>query len=475
MNRLSVVDEMFLRAHRGMGTPIVLQGLWRTAEPVETELLARVHEALRRGPLGRRVVRSRVPGARPHWVVNTQAHPLEFPADPIPAAALLDWADQQGEDLNPEVGPGWRLAAARLDDGGCVVALTCSHALADGRAVALAVDHALTGTPLAAPIAPQSDWADARRQWRTVLGGTARALRRGLPPRPTPVAPRQATNPATVTPPGPNPDSASTDTTSASADPTGTHTHTTPANTTSASTGPANHYPGAASAIAAGGERSSRRSSATSSAALQVPVREWNRVAVAQGGTANSLFVYLVAKLLWSSGFGADTIAASLPVDTRDEPRVDNDMAMTEVAIERADTPATLRRKARAAYEHRMTSPGGIPEELLQVIPDRWAYALAKGAGERDILCSNIGCLPDSLLSLGPHPCTGVTARAIHPGLHRDRLPRTRLSGYLTRIADTYTLALVSLDPDAIPDSAALTELARAGLAELGLTPVAIW
>ncbi|WP_067710344.1 hypothetical protein [Nocardia yamanashiensis] len=432
MNRLSVVDEMFLRAHRGMGTPIVLQGLWRTAEPVETELLARVHEALRRGPLGRRVVRSRVPGARPHWVVNTQAHPLELPVDPIPAAALLDWADQQGEDLNPEVGPGWRLAAARLDDGGCVVALTCSHALADGRAVALAVDHALTGTPLAAPGAPQSDWADARRQWRTVLGGTARALRRGLPPRPTPVAPRRATNPA-------------------------------------------NHYPGAASAIAAGGERSSWRASATSSAALQIPVRDWNRVAVAQGGTANSLFVYLVAKLLWSSGFGEDTIAASLPVDTRDEPRVDNDMAMTEVAIERADTPATLRRKARAAYEHRMTSPGGIPEELLQVIPDRWAYALAKGAGERDILCSNIGCLPDSLLSLGPHPCTGVTARAIHPGLHRDRLPRTRLSGYLTRIADTYTLALVSLDPDAIADSAALTELARAGLAELGLAPVAIW
>ncbi|UGT39046.1 hypothetical protein LTV02_23440 [Nocardia yamanashiensis] len=498
MNRLSVVDEMFLRAHRGMGTPIVLQGLWRTAEPVETELLARVHEALRRGPLGRRVVRSRVPGARPRWVVNTQAHPLELPSDPIPVAALLDWADQQGGDLNPETGPGWRLAAAPLDDGGCVVALTCSHALADGRAVALAVDHALTGTPLAAPIAPQSDWADARRQWRTVLGGTARALRRGLPPRPTPVAPRRATNPPAVTPLAhyPGSESAATNKTAAGAHQpytgaTSTPTNTTPAGAdqthigaapahkTSDGASPADPHTGATMAFTdsagAGGGLFMRKGSATAGAALQIPVREWNRVAVARGGTANSLFVHLVADLLWASGFQGETIVASLPVDTRDEPRVDNDMAMTEVAIERADTPATLRRKARAAYEHRMTSPGGIPEELLQVIPDRWAYALAKGAGERDILCSNIGCLPDSLLSLGPHPCTGVTARAIHPGLHLDRLPRTRLSGYLTRIADTYTLALVSLDPDAIADSTALTELARAGLAELGLTPVAIW
>ncbi|WP_067816364.1 hypothetical protein [Nocardia inohanensis] len=416
MHRLSVVDEMFLRAHRGMGTPIVLQGLWRTAEPVETELLTRVHYALRHGPLGRRVVRPLVPGARPRWAINTQAHPLELTEAPIPVATLLDWADRLGADLNPEAGPGWRLAAAHLDDGGCVVALTCSHALADGRAVALAVDHALAGTPLAAPIAPRSDWADARRLWRTVLGGTARALRHGLPPRPAPAIERRAR-------------STSTD-----------------------SSAPATH-----------------------SAALQISVQDWNRAAVTRGGTANSLFVHFIANLLWDTGFTGDAIAASLPVDTRDEPRVDNDMAMTEVSIGRDDTPATLRRKARAAYEHRMTAPGGIPEEILQVVPDRWAYALAKGAGERDILCSNIGSLPDSLLSLGPHPCTGVAARAIHPGLRADRLPRTRLSGYLTRIADTYTLALVSLDPDAVPSSAHLAELTRRALAELGLTPVATW
>ncbi|MBL1075462.1 hypothetical protein JK358_13765 [Nocardia sp. 2] len=416
MNRLSVVDEIFLRAHRGMGTPIALQGIWRTADPVEPELLHRIHAALSIGPLGRRVIRSRVPGARPRWQTNSQSRPLELAEHPIPAALLLDWADRQGSELDPEFGPGWRLAAAALDDGGYAIALTCSHALADGRAVALAVDHALAGTPLAAPLAGHSDWADARRQWRTVLGGTVRALRHGIPDRPAPPAKRAA-----------------------SREP---HDTTRP-----------------------------RRSDPTTtrSAVLRIPARDWNRVAVAYGGTANSLFVHLMANMLWDSGFPSDTIVASLPVDTRDEPRVDNDMAMTEIAITRDDAPLTIRRKARAAYEHRMTSPGGMPEELLQVIPDRWAYKLAKGAGERDILCSNIGTLPDSLLTLGPHACTGVAARAIHPGLRADDLPRTRLSGYLTRIADEYTLSVVSLDPDAVRDNAALRDLAGAALSDLRL------
>ncbi|WP_306361104.1 hypothetical protein [Nocardia sp. CC227C] len=408
MNRLTVVDEMFLRAHRGMGTPIALQGIWRTADRVGPELLRGVHETLRTGPLGRRVVRSRIPGARPRWQVTGWAHPLVLAAEPLAAHTLLEWADDQGADLDPEFGPGWRLSAAPLDDGGSIVALTCSHALADGRALALAVDSALAGTPLAASPPPHSDWADARRQWSIVLGGTARALRRGIPRRPPGAAARE----------------------------------------------PLSDHPDAVPC----------------SAVLQIPARDWNRVAVAHGGTANSLFVHAVANMLWSTGFPEHEIAVSLPVDTRDEPRVDNDLAMTEIAVRRTDTPATIRHRARAAYEHRMTGPGGMPEELLQVIPDRWAHTLARGAGERDILCSNIGTLPDSLLTLGPHQCTGVAARAIHPGLRADAFPRTRLSAYFTRIADTYTLGLVGLDPQRIPTAADLRDLAHTTLTRLGLT-----
>ncbi|MEV5838420.1 hypothetical protein [Nocardia sp. NPDC052112] len=469
--RLSVVDEIFLRTHRRLGTPIALQGLWRTADRVDPELLRRVHATLRVGPLGRRVIRPRVPGARRGWRPNTRAHPLEFTDRAIATGDLLEWADEQGANLDPEFGPGWRLSTAALADGGSIVSLTCSHALADGRALVLAVDDALGGPSLTTPSArvsgsfakapapaancpgtgrtvaaapgrsdtgepmtstagaadrsdanaaparesgeSTSDWSDAWRQWSIVARGTVRALRRGIPPRPTRAVPDR-------------------------------------------------EY-----ALSTGGK-------IAHSVVLQCPAGDWESVAQAQGGTANSLFIALIAKMLWASGFPGATIDASLPVDTRDEPRVDNDLAMTELTIERADTPGTIREKARIAYERRMSSPGGMPEELLQVIPDRWAHALSRGAGERDMLCSNIGTVPDSLRALGPHRCTGVAARAIHPGLTANCLPRTRLSGYLCRIADTYTLAIVSLDPAHIDTPATLRTLAHETTTAFAL-PVTLW
>ncbi|MEV0687154.1 hypothetical protein AB0I35_25125 [Nocardia sp. NPDC050378] len=421
MDRLTVVDEIFLRTHRRMGTPIALQGLWRTPDTMDQALLRQIHRELSHGQLGRRVVRARVPGARRAWQPTVRAHPLDYLASdahpaPLREGEILPWADTLGADLDPEFFPGWRLSAAPLAGGGTVVALTCSHALADARglihAVALAL-RSLNGASTEPPStavastahhprrersadAARSDWADARAQWATVLGGTARALRNGVPR---------------------------------------------PPETTVFSVAPG---------------RTVR------SSLLAFDARQWDSVAAAAGGTPNSLFIYLVANILWENGFGDDTITASLPVDTRDEPRVDNDLAVTEIRIDRADTPATIRVQARDAYLRRMSAPAGLPEEILQVIPDRLAYALSKGAGERDILCSNIGTMPDALRTVGPHECTRVAARAIHPGI--TVFPRTRLCGYLSRLADTYTLALVGSDTHETLSAAANRVLSKARL-----------
>ncbi|WP_232840145.1 MULTISPECIES: hypothetical protein [Nocardia] len=454
-DRLTVVDEIFLRTHRDLGTPIALQGLWRTADHVDRASLEAVHSALRSGPLGRRVIRPAVPGARRRWQPTVRAHTFDYDERPIPISALFDWADRLGYDLDPEFGPGWRLAATRLDDGGSLVSLTCSHALADGRALVIAADRAIgsamrTGMEATVGARPErpggtpdesfgdagihgsstaradssrdrhtdpvgerefdpvrkarpyperdSDWSDAMRQWRIVLGGTARALRGG----------GARTAKRTVEP-----------------------------------------LP----------EKGPGRAAITCGAVVQCPTTEWEAAARSRGGTGNSLFIWLVANILWASGFPGDTIEASLPVDTRDEPRVDNDLAMTQIAVTRDDDPARIREKSRAAYEYRMTAPSGMPEEILQVIPDRLAHKLSAGAGERDILCSNIGPLPDSLLTLGPHRCIGVAARAIHPGLSANRVPRTKLSGYLCTIGGDVVLSLVSLDPVGIPSAAVLREL----------------
>lgn len=197
-------------------------------------------------------------------------------------------------------------------------------------------------------------------------------------------------------------------------------------------------------------------------------------MAAEYGGSANSLFVWFVAHTLWASGFPERGIEASLPVDTRDEPRIDNDLAMTGITVDPADGPAEIRAKCRLAYRRRVSSPGGLPEEILQVVPDRLAYLMSRGAGERDILCSNIGPFPSRLLTLGPYPCTGVATRAIHPGLTVARRPRTRLSGYLCRTPDEYSLTLMGLDPERIPTDSALRALA-AGTAARLTVPVTFW
>jgi hypothetical protein len=464
MDRLTVVDEIFLRTHRGMGTPIALQGLWRTPDAMEPALLQAIHDRLRLGRLGRRVVHPRVPGARRAWQPNTSAHPLDllpnraeiaendWPTTPIahdagvgplPAHAVLPWADRLGTELDPEFAPGWRLSAARLEDGGTVVALTCSHALADARGLIHAVTAALrsldrarevsTGLPSVSETrcrTTSSEWTDAFAQWVTIFGGTARALFHRLPrPSARPTTNHVARESASSSAAPPSPGS------------------------------PSDSLPAPCPATA--------RSRHPHPLLLTFDATHWDTTASTLGATPNSLFIHVIANILWHNGFPNPIITASLPVDTRDEPRVDNDLAMTEIAIERTDTPATIRDKARSAYQRRMSSPAGLPEEILQVIPDRWAYTLSKGAGERDILCSNIGTLPDAVRRVGPHDCTRVAARAIHPGI--TEFPRTQLAGYLSHLGDTYTLALVSL----AADNASLPDAIDKACAATGLHPAA--
>ena len=452
MRRLSVIDGIFLRTHQGMGTPIALQGLWRTADLVDPARLDGLHNALRRGPLGRRVVRSGVPGARDRWQISTRAHPLDMASAPLGVDEILPWADGRGAGLDPRVGPGWRLAAAPLTDGGTVVALTCSHVLADARGLVIAVEEALAtagnGTnPEPGPTRgnrpggtaqpagdPESDWGDAAETCATVLTGTARAARTALRQARAGERLRLRRRPRAM--------------------PAETRSREIPAEM------------GGAPVVPVGLQ--------VPALVVRCPGREWDRVAAASGGTPNSLFIWFVANTLWSTGFPERGIVASLPVDTRDEPRIDNELAMTEIVVAPGDDPGEIRAKSRAAYERRISSPGGLPEEFLHLVPDRVAYLLSRGAGERDILCSNIGPIPAPLHALGPHECTGVATRAIHPGLTYARRPRTRLSGYLCLFRGDYLLTLASLDPARVPDAAELHRYIADTARRIGL-PVVPW
>ncbi|MFE3293307.1 hypothetical protein ACFXGJ_21430, partial [Rhodococcus sp. NPDC059234] len=176
-----MVDEMFLRTHHGFGTPVVMQGLWRTAERVEADTLARVYRLLAAGSLGRTVIRPRIPGARPRWRPGATPWPLDYPTGAIAADAVVAWADRvAGYPVDPEAGAGWRLAAARIEGDGTVISLVCSHVLADARGLARVLADAMSGSATAPPPAPahpaRADLADAVRMYGSVGARTVRAV-----------------------------------------------------------------------------------------------------------------------------------------------------------------------------------------------------------------------------------------------------------------------------------------------------------
>ncbi|MFC0449671.1 hypothetical protein [Rhodococcus jostii] len=412
--RLSVVDEMFLRTHRGWGTPIVMQGLWRTDGWVDATTLDALTAELARGPLGRRVVRPRIPGARPRFEPSSDAFPVEY--SDIAAGSVLAWADEQGSlPVDPERGPGWRLACARPAEGGTVLSLVCSHVIADARGLAAAIAAALQGRPPSDPgggAGAVADMWDATRLARRVTEGTARAVA-GLAVSGS----RRAELRRFLHVSG------------------------------NASPGTLCHSP--------------------VSAVLDVDAEQWDAAAEQAGGTPNSLFLSVVAEAARRDG-ESRPLTISVPMDLRagdDASGTTNSVAMVEVDVSPQDTVADVRAASRAAYSApAMTSPAGFPEEMLQLVPDRVAHALTGNPGERDVLCSNIGPLPEALASVGGHRTTGIATRAVHPGVVTSR---TRLSAYLSRFGGSYTLALESLDS---PDRAALRERTESVLAGYGLT-----
>ncbi|MDJ0393917.1 DUF2630 family protein [Rhodococcus sp. G-MC3] len=177
-DRLSVIDDIFLRTHRGFGLPVVLQAVWRCAEHVDRVDFAAIHANLAYGRLGRRVVTPKIPGARRRWIGSSDTLPLAYESGPIPESDVLGWADAQGDiELDPEHGPGWRMSVAPVDSGGTVVSLVCSHALADAAGLIAAAGEAFEGSaPRQHPIRHRSDPTDAVSLLARVTESSARAI-----------------------------------------------------------------------------------------------------------------------------------------------------------------------------------------------------------------------------------------------------------------------------------------------------------
>lgn len=147
---LCYMDQGSFLGLRALGRGPVLQLTWLYPHPIDEVALREFGEQLAQGILGRLVQRSPLPWGRHRWVTNPVPGPVTWFRDPLPEAnlarsryALLDLP------VDPEHGPGWRLAVQPLTEGGCALTLLVSHTIADMRATSQAIVDAVAGRRLA--------------------------------------------------------------------------------------------------------------------------------------------------------------------------------------------------------------------------------------------------------------------------------------------------------------------------------------
>ncbi|MCZ4519643.1 hypothetical protein O4220_14075 [Rhodococcus ruber] len=407
--RLSVIDEIFLRTHRGYGIPIALQGIWRSSETVTSQELGRVHKELAVGQLGRRVGKPRIPGARLRWDISPESLPLEYGTESIDD--VIGWADTQADvPLDPQYGSGWRLTAAPLAHGGTVVSLVCSHALADARGLIDAAAQAFSGDTPPVPVPrPGSDARDAFTMVLTVLVRSIAATAKLWVSKKARAELRAF----------------------ATADTGGVAPH---------------------------------RARQMRAVIVDIDAAEWDSAAESVAGSANSLFVSVVAATMRELGSPAVTVDIPFRTGSGDA----NSIGMATVAVRGDDSPADIRIACKAAFGAPVGAPAGYPPEIVQLLPHRIAAKLTSTPGRGEVLCSNIGDIPRAVTTLGPHRSCGLATRAIHPN-PSNAVSTIGMSTYISRMNGNYTLSLVCTDDALVGSSAELTSAVQRALATRNL------
>ena len=178
--RLQFADDLFSRRHRGLGSPIANQWIWRLNTPYDADRLHYIATGLAEGGLSRRLHRAKFPGARDLWTNADNPPSNELYEEILPVGEVSGWLQARHSDhLDPHEGLTYRLTAINLDDGTSVVSLQLAHAVGDGGSVLDSVSRASRGEPLRLPSAPAKGWqrlraeaADSRAQWRAVRAWT---------------------------------------------------------------------------------------------------------------------------------------------------------------------------------------------------------------------------------------------------------------------------------------------------------------
>ncbi|MEU0496340.1 hypothetical protein [Mycobacterium sp. NPDC006124] len=363
-NTLAYIDQGSFLALRALGRGPLIQFTWIYERAVDLDGLRRLHANLGFGLLGRHIERSALPFGRDHWVAAPGPATVEIAAEDRPRSEVWTWADDRlRHPVDPQHGPAWHLGVQPLSDGGTAVTLVVSHSVGDAKAIIDAIVDAVNGV--------RRDLGYPRpgsRPRRQAIREDGRRVLRDVPEMARAVA--------------------------------------------AAARVARKDSEGLSTSVKSGGKTRTRGTSGVASREIVVPpnsaifvdVDQWDRRAKELGGSSNSLFIGLAARLGQILGrVDADgMVRASLPVSER-TPGDTRANALTAAAVTvDPDTVTTDLSRVRADLKAALTALAETPNELLgplALVPLTPAFLVRRLEGlvqqvGSPIGCSNLGALP---------------------------------------------------------------------------------
>jgi hypothetical protein len=351
-NTLAYIDQGSFLALRALGRGPLIQFTWIYERAIDIDGLRRFHANLGFGLLGRRIERSALPFGRDRWVRASGPPAIDIAAQDRHRADVWTWADERLRlPIDPQHGPAWHLGVQPLTGGGTAVTLVVSHSVGDAKAIIDAIVDAVGGVrrDLGYP-------APGSRTRREAVREDAKQALRDLPDVAKAVV--------------------------------------------SAARVARAESEGLSTSVRSGGKQRSReaaRQVVVPNATVFFDDEQWDRRARELGGSSNSLFVGLGARLGQILGRvdGDGLVRVSLPVSEREvgDTRA-NALTATAVTVDPRKVTTDLG-DVRMELKRALTALDETPNELLgplALVPLTPAFLVRRLEGMVQQVGSPIGC-----------------------------------------------------------------------------------
>lgn len=324
-NTLDYTDQASFLGLRALGHGPLIQYTWIYGHDVDLAVLREFHRNLGHGILGRRIERSPLPFGRHRWIAWPGPPDIAVAPTARPRGEITAWADEQAAlPIDPEFGPPWRLAVQPFTNGDTAVTLVVSHTVADGVGIAVSVADAAEGVtrnlgyPVSSSRTKKQALLDDSRAMSKALPEVARALKAAV---------RLARSDGAPASPGtPRVDHANEDL---------------------------------------------REVVTPPSVTAYVDSRQWEQRSESLGGTSNSLFLGLVARLGKRLGRVEDdgTVTLSIPVSERTAGDTrGNALTAVRLTADPSEVTSDLR-GVRAGLKAALSSQGAERNKLVEPLP----------------------------------------------------------------------------------------------------------